>query len=115
MFSREAIDSKYESAAKKQGVQIRIEYSPEFSKVQEIEEQDGVFTIKLNSDKVSEADYEEYVSYNVRKIILPRLRLETDRLILRRFERSDEEACFAFLSSRDDAYMDDGTFFTSMM
>jgi len=114
MFSREVIDNKYKIAAQEQGVQIQIEYKPGLPKTQEIKETGEGFTISLNSDRISGADYEEYVSYNVRKIILPRLRLETDRLILRRFERSDADACFAFLSSRDDAYMDDGVFFTDM-
>lgn len=114
MLSHEVIDDKYQNAAKEQGVRIRIEYRSGLSKVQEIEENDGVFTIKLNSDQISEADYEEYLSYNVRKIILPGLHLETERLLLRPFARSDAEACFAFLSDRDSAYMDDGTFFTAM-
>lgn len=114
MFSHKAIDDKYQNAAKEQGVRIQIEYRPGLSKAQEIEENDGLFTIKLSSDKISEADYAEYLSYNVRKVILPGLRLETERLLLRPFARSDAEACFPFLSDRDSAYMDDGTFFTAM-
>ena len=114
MFSREIIDNQYKNAAQKQGVKIEIAYAPGLPKTQEIVETGGEFTIKLNSDRVSEADYEEYVSYNARKIILPRLRLETGRLRLRRFERSDAEDCFAFLSCKEDAYMDDGVFFISM-
>lgn len=114
MFSYEAINSKYQSLAREQGAQLEIAYVPGLSKTQDIEKTGGCFLIKLNADTVSEADYEEYLSYQVRKVILPRLRLETERLILRRFNRSDAEDCFAFLSCKEDAYMDDGTFFTSM-
>lgn len=114
MLSRENIDCKYKNAAKVQGVCIEIMYESEFPKAQEIEENSGGFTIKLNSNKINETDYEEYLSYNVRKIILPRLRLETERLVIRPFERNDAQAYLAFFSNEMDAYMDSGNIFTSM-
>ncbi len=114
MFSREAIDRKYKNITKEQGVHIEIVYQPGFSKTQETEETGEGFTIKLNSDRISESDYEAYLSYHVRKLILPHLRLETERLVIRPFERNDAQAYLVFFSDETDAYMDSGKIFTSM-
>lgn len=114
MFLREAIDCKYKNVAKAQGVSIEILYCSDFPETQEIREISRVFTIKLNSDRVGEMDYEEYLSYNVRKIILPLLHLKTERLVVRPFERNDAQAYLAFFSDEKDAYMDDGRIFSSM-
>lgn len=114
MFSLEVIDHKYKNIAKEQGVHIEIAYQAGLSKTQEIEETNEGFTIKLSSDRISVADYEEYLSYHVRKIILPRLCLETERLVARPFERTDAQAYLALFSDEMDAYMDSGNIFTSM-
>ena len=114
MFSHEAIDRKYKSIAKEQGVNIDIVYKAALPQTQEIEETNEGFIIKLSSDKIGKADYEEYLSYNVRKIILPRLCLETERLVLRPFALNDAQAYLAFFSDETDAYMDSGSIFTSM-
>ena len=114
MFSQETIDRKYKRIAKEQGVNIDIVYQAALPKAQEIEETREGFTIKLNSDRISKSDYEEYLSYNVRKIILPQLRLETERLVLRPFALNDAQAYLAFFSDETDAYMDSGNIFTSM-
>lgn len=114
MFSREVIDHKYRNIAKEQGVHIGITYQASLPKTQEIEETHEGFTIKLNSDRISAADYEEYLSYHVRRIILPRLCLETERLVVRPFERNDAQAYLVLFSDEMDAYMDSGNVFTSM-
>lgn len=114
MFSLEKIDLKYKSIARVHGIEIRIEYCTGLPQIQEIEETDTEFVIKLDASKIGETDYEEFLSYNVRKILLPRLYMETDRLILRRFARSDSEDFFALLSNKEDAYLDSGIFFTGM-
>ncbi len=114
MFSHETIDCKYKKIAKEQGVHIEIAYRSGFSKTQETEETGEGFTIKLNSDEISKSDYEEYLSYHVRKIILPCLRLETERLVIRPFNRNDAQAYLAFFSDEMDASMDSGNVFTSM-
>lgn len=44
----------------------------------------------------------------------PRLRLETDRLLLRRFQPQDADACFALLSHAEDAHMDCARAFDAM-
>lgn len=69
-------------------------------------EENGVPVITLNAVKISPAEYKAYAGYHVGKILLPRLKLETERLILRRYQPQDAEKCFAFLSSEQDAYMD---------
>lgn len=69
-------------------------------------EQDGVSVIKLNTAKIPVSEYEGHAGYQVRKILLPRLRMETERLVLRRYMPEDADKCFAFLSNEQDAYMD---------
>lgn len=110
---RDAIDCKYKNIANEQGVYIEIAYKASFSKTQEIEETSEGFVINLNSDRISESDYEEYLSYNLRKIILPRLHLETKRLVVRPFDLNDAQAYLTFFNEMD-AYMDSGNIFTSM-
>lgn len=114
MFSHEVIDSKYKTIAREQGMYIEIAYEADLPNTQEIEENGEGFTIKLSSDRIEASDYEEFLSYNVRKIILPRLRLETGRLVIRPFQRSDAQAYLAFFSDETDAYMDSGAIFTAM-
>jgi len=60
----------------------------------------------VNTAKIPADSYRKYVSYYVLQYLMPRLRLETERLILRRFHIEDAEDCFAFLSDADGAYMD---------
>lgn len=114
MFSHDVIDRKYQKIAKEQGVHIEIQYQAGLSKTQEIKETGDGFIIKLNSERISKSDYEEYLSYHIRKIILPRLRLETARLTIRPFARTDAQAYLAFFSDETDAYMDSGNVFTRM-
>lgn len=114
MLLHEEIDNKYQRVADAHGVQIAVEYGSGFPKAQEIINNGSGFVIKLNSEKIGAEAYEEYLSYNVRKIIIPQLRLATDRLLLRRFDRSDAEDYFALLSSKEDAYMDSGIICSAM-
>ncbi len=69
-------------------------------------EQDGVFVIRLNATKIPFSEYEAYVGYHVGKLLLPRLHMETERLVLRRYTPEDADRCFAFLSNEQDSYMD---------
>lgn len=69
-------------------------------------EQHGVTIVELNAAKIPSSELEVYAGYQVGKILLPQLVLETDRLILRRFRPEDAEQCFSFLSNERDAYMD---------
>lgn len=66
---------------------------------QEIVEHNNRFTIRLNPYKIlPDVSYESYAASNARKLLLPRLVLETERLILRRFRMEDAAGCYAFLS-----------------
>lgn len=114
MISRETLDSKYKALAREQGVRLDVVYCSGLPKVQEIEESDGGFRIRLDAGRISGEEYGEYLAYNVRKVLLSRLWLETDRLILRRFQQRDGEDCFPLFSSREDAYLDGGIFFERM-
>lgn len=68
----------------------------------------------VNTAKIPPENYRKYVSYYVLQYLMPRLRLETPRLILRRFRLEDAQACFAFLSDQEGAYMDCCQPFTAM-
>lgn len=72
---------------------------------QAIVEEDGIFTIRLNPSRFQpDVCYETHVAYNVRTLLLPRLVLETDRLILRRVRMEDGAGCFGFLSDPKGCY-----------
>lgn len=76
---------------------------------QEVVQEGNQFTIRLNPSKfIPDLSYESYVAYNARKILLPRLVLETPRLVLRRFRNEDAVSCFEFLSDRTSCYDDGG-------
>lgn len=68
--------------------------------------ENGKHVITLNTATISESEYESHAGYFVRRILLPQLKLETERLLLRRYHPEDAEQCFAFLSNEQDAYMD---------
>ncbi len=108
MGYREIIE-KYEKKLKKFNVNCKIELvtGPEYP-VQEIKETDDVFVIYLNTDAIEEKEFEEYVCYNARLVLLPRLTLETERLILRRVQKEDAEAIFSDASDAYSCEMDSG-------
>ena len=101
------MNEKYLCLCNKFRVPVRISTTndPEAPK-QQICDDNGVTVIMLNTNKIAEDDYEICLAYNVRKTILPRLVLETERLIIRRFQLADAVDCFAFLSVAEDCYMD---------
>lgn len=113
MFPREAIDCKYKNIAREYGIHLEIMYGSQFPQMQKVEKIGESYIIKLNADQIDQADYEEYLSYNVRTIILPRLRLETERLLIRPFEGSDAQEYLAFFSEQD-ARLDSGDIYNSM-
>lgn len=94
--------------------QIVITNDPELPG-QEILEDNDRFTIRLNPSKFHpDVSCESYVACNARKLLLPRLVLETDRLVLRRFRRADAAGCFACLSDPVGCYFDGFEAFTEM-
>ena len=76
--------------------------------------ENGKYVITLNAAVIPETEYESHAGYFVRAILLPQLKLETERLILRRYQSDDAAQCFAFLSNSQDAYMDCSKAFVEM-
>ena len=66
----------------------------------------GAHEITLNLAKIPVADFRSYAGCHVRSVLLPRMRVQTQRLVLRRYCPEDAEQCFGFLSDEQDAYMD---------
>ena len=88
---------------RRNGTDLRIEMiANENSPAREVSDD----ILRLNTARIPEDDYEKYASYYVLQFLMPRLRLETPRLILRRFRVEDAAACFGFLSDPEGAYMD---------
>lgn len=79
-----------------------------------VNEDNGTYVITLNAAKIPAQDYKIHAGYHIGKILLPRLRLKTARLVLRRYQPDDAMQCFAFLSNDQDAYMDCSKAFTEM-
>ena len=89
------------------GIPLKIKtiYDADGCKQQTITE-NGKYVLTLNAAAISESEYESHAGYAVRKLLLPQLKLETERLLLRRYNPEDAKQCFAFLSNEQDAYMD---------
>ena len=112
----QSIDRRYQALLARFHINLRIicTDNPEAPRQQFTEDADG-FTLSLNPAKfIPGLSYESYVAYNARTILLPRLVLETEHLLLRRFRMEDAVDCFAFLSDEQSAYMDCCKAFTAM-
>lgn len=106
-FLRTQTNERLESLCSRNGVSMKVHTTddPDAPGVQTRVE-NGVHTVRLNTAKISAEEYDAYAGYHVGKVLLPKLVLETERLVLRRYREEDAEACFAFLSNEKDAYMD---------
>lgn len=103
------IDKKYIELLKEYGIKLEIVHVDNSNlSAQNVLQEGSHVEIQLNLSKIPEAEYETYLSYNVRKIVLPKLELETKRLKIRRFEMKDADAMFEFLSDRESCYLDGG-------
>ena len=99
------INNKYMNICHNHGVDIRIKNIDDNDKPkQQIIENE----IILNNKKITKEDYEMYLSYNIRKILIPKLRLVTERLIIRKYEYKDADDLFEFLNDKESCYMDGG-------
>lgn len=103
-MNKSELISKYVELCRGHGVDVQVALSHGDSGTQKVE---GT-TITLNEDRIPEAEFEAYLTYNIRKILLPRLVLDTGRLVLRGFRETDAEDCFAFLSDKQGCYDDGG-------
>lgn len=104
----ETVNQKYSTLLKAFGIDARfVVVNDTALPAQEVQEDETGFTVRINAAKfLPELEYESYAAYNARKLLLPRLVLETQRLILRRFRDGDAEACFPFLSDENGMYLD---------
>lgn len=66
---------------------------------------DGILTV--NTTIIGENEFESFISYYIQKLVLPVLRLETERLIVRRLEEKDE-ADFFEIASNEEITVKDG-------
>ena len=110
-MDRQELHNHLEQLCVQNGAPLRIKaiHDPEAPRQELV---DGV--LRLNSTRMPEDNYEKYACYYVLEYLMPRLRLETPRLILRRFRMEDAADCFAFLSDAEGAYMDCCQPFTEM-
>lgn len=70
--------NKYKDISLRFNIFMEVELTHDNSPIQEIKDN----TIYLNIDLISSDEFEMYLAYNVRQILLPKLILETPRLIL---------------------------------
>lgn len=95
---------KYKELCSRFNILIDVKLTYGNSPIQEIKDN----TIYLNIDLITVDEFETYLTYNVRQILLPQLILETPRLILRKFELKDEDDCFEFISDKKTCLEDGG-------
>lgn len=106
---KETIDQRYIALAEKYGVTISVVHVTDSSlPVQEIVSGEEGAEIRLNVSQIKDEEYETYLTYNVREVVLPKLVLETERLRIRRCEDKDAEHLFEGLSDRESCYNDGG-------
>lgn len=106
----QTIHQRYISLLASFGIPLQIQAvrDPDLPQ-QEILQEGEQFILRLNCGKhLPDVPYESYVACGVRQLLLPRLVLETPRLVLRRFRKEDAAACFSFLSDRQTCYHDGG-------
>ena len=100
------INDRYIALCRRFGILVCIEAEGEPSKVTPFGEH---FVIRLKLELIPEGQYETYLAYNVRKLLLPRLRLETERLALRRLTIEDAAPLFESFADEESSRLDTGS------
>ena len=100
----ELID-RYRRLLEKYGLDTPISICREIGKKIMVSEEE----ILLNDERIPEPELESCIAWAVRQVLLPKIEIETNRLLLRPFHMSDSEDCFGFLSDREDCYNGSGT------
>ena len=101
------LNEKYMNLCNRFSVPVRISLTNDANAPkQQISEGRSSSIITLNTATIASGDYEMFLAYNIGKVLLPRLMLETDRLVLRRYRPEDANDCFAFLSDAKGCYLD---------
>ena len=109
------LNEKYMNLCNRFSVPVRISLTNDANAPkQQISEGRSSSIITLNTATIASGDYEMFLAYNIGKVLLPRLMLETDRLVLRRYRPEDANDCFAFLSDAKGCYLDCCKPFTAM-
>jgi len=99
-----ALIDRYTALLRQNGLHTKIEISHNINKKVEADEN----RILLNEERIPTEQWEACIACGVRQILLPKLVIQTERLILRPFLMSDSEDCFGFLQDREDCYNDGG-------
>ena len=99
------INNKYMNICQKYGLNVKIKNidDSDMPKQQIVENE-----IILNNQKISKEDYEMYLSYNIRKLLIPHLKFVTERLIIRKYEYKDADDLFEFCNDKESCYLDGG-------
>ena len=99
----ELID-RYRGLLRQYGLNTTISLSREIGKKVMVSENE----ILLNDERISDSELEDCIAYGVRQVLLPKMEIETARLLLRPFRMYDSEDCFGFLNDREDCYNSGG-------
>ena len=101
----ERIHRELEALCRRYQIDLEIRTDETIERKFAAEEGSGKIILKMNPGSIEFPVYRETAEYAVGKLLLPRLRLETDRLVLRRFKAEDAEDCFELLSDPVGTYM----------
>ena len=105
------IDDKYRKILREYGFELEVvRTEDELQPVQNSELDGNRVIITLNIPKIekSDSDYEGFLAFNVRRVLLPRLYLQTSRLIIRRYEPADAASLYEMDHDQNSCYMDGG-------
>ena len=101
----ERIHRELEALCRRYQVDLKIRTDETIERKFAADEGPGKIILKMNPRNIEFPDYRETAGYAIGKLLLPRLRLETDRLVLRRFKAEDADDCFELLSDPVSTYM----------
>lgn len=101
----ERIHEELELLCRRYQIDLEIRTDETIERKFAAEEGTGKIILKMNPGNIEFPEYRETAGYAVGKLLLPRLRLETDRLVLRRFKAEDADDCFELLSDPAGTYM----------
>jgi len=100
------INERYIDICRRFGITVCIEAEGEPAKVTPFGDH---YTIRLRLDLIPEGQYERYLAYNVRELLLPCIALDTGRLIVRRLTIYDAEPLFESFADAESSRLDTGS------
>lgn len=90
----------------KYGITSKLHLDETYPKAFASEMKEDVLHLYINPKRYSQMD--DALFYLARNVLLPQLRIETKRLVIRRFEKGDEISLFEALSDTETCAMDGG-------